>query len=275
LSPLLLAFGASLSWGVADFIGPLVARGLGTLRVLFWAQVGGTVAIAAAVAVRGAGPGGWPVLWAALAALSAGLGIIAYYQGMAAGTMSVVAPIAGASAGIPVLVGIATGDRPSGAQVAGIGCALVGVVFASIEHHEGSRRIAAGVGVALLAAVGFGGYFLPMHAAGHVDFWWASLVFRMTMLALMSGIVAARRPALRVTRRELVILLAIGAGDMVGNACFAASSRGGLVSLTSVLASLYPIVTVCLAAAVLHERIAHSQKLGVALTLTGVALISI
>lgn len=274
MSPLVLALGASLAWGVADFVGPVVARGIGTLRVLFWAQIGGVIAIAGAVAVRGAGPGGWPVAWAALAAVSGGLGIIAYYQGMATGTMSVVAPIAGASAGIPVLIGIATGDRPSGTQIAGILCAIVGVVFASLEHRDGARRLAAGVGLAVMAAIGFGFYFPPMHAAGHVDFWWASLVFRTTMLVLVAGIVAARRPALRVTGRELVILMLIGAGDMVGNACFAASSRGGLVSLTAVLASLYPIVTVGLAAVVLHERIARSQKLGVVLTLTGVLLIS-
>jgi drug/metabolite transporter (DMT)-like permease len=274
LSPLLLALGASLAWGIADFVGPLFARGLGTLRVLFWAQVGGVVAIAAAVAIRGVGPEGWAVAWAALAAISGGLGILAYYQGMASGTMSVVAPIAGASAAIPVLIGIATGDRPSGTQLAGIFCAILGVVLASLEHRGGTPRLAAGVGLALLAAIGFGFYFTPMHEAGHEDFWWASLVFRTTMLLLVSGIVLARRPPLRVTRRELVILLLIGAGDMIGNACFAAASGSGLVSLTAVLASLYPIVTVCLAVTVLREQIALGQKLGIVLTLAGVILIS-
>jgi drug/metabolite transporter (DMT)-like permease len=274
LSPLVLALGASLAWGVADFVGPLWARGLGTLRVLFWAQVGGLTAIAAAVAVRGAGPSGWAVAYAAPAAIAGGLGILAYYRGMRTGTMSVVAPIAGASAVIPVVFGIAAGDRPSPAQAAGIICALAGVVLASIEHREGSRRLAAGVGLALLAAIGFGCYFPPMHAAGHVDFWWASLVFRTTMLILVTLVFAVRRPRLRVTRPELAVCLLVGIGDMVGNALFAASSRSGLVSLTAVLASLYPIVTVALAAAVLRERIARSQKAGVVLTLTGVLLIS-
>jgi uncharacterized membrane protein len=203
------------------------------------------------------------------------LGLFAYYRGMEAGAMSVVAPIAGVSAIVPVIFGIATGDSPSPAQIAGIACALVGVALASIEHHEGSRRVAAGVGLALLAAAGFGFYFPWMHAAGKVDFWWASLVFRSTALLLVATIVAAQRIPLRLGRRELAIAAAAGIGDTLGNVLFAASSGHGLVSLTSVLASLYPVVTVALAATVLHERVARMQKAGIALTLAGVVLISV
>jgi drug/metabolite transporter (DMT)-like permease len=274
LSSLVLALGASLAWGFADFFGPLVSRTLGSLRVLFWAQVGGVLAIALAVAIRGQGPAGWAVLFAILASLGGMLGLFAYYRGMQQGAMSVVAPIAGVSAIVPVIFGIATGDKPSATQIAGIACALAGVGLASVEHHEGSRRIAAGVGLALLAAVGFGFYFPWMHAAGKVDFWWASLVFRMTALLLLVAIVAARRTPLKLRPRDLVIAAAVGIGDTIGNVLFAASSKGGLVSLTSVLASLYPVVTVLLAASVLHERVARMQKAGIVLTLTGVVLIS-
>ena len=275
MTPLLLALGASLAWGVADFVGPLLARAWGILRVLFWAQVGGVLAIAIAVAVRGEGPAGWAVLFAVLASLGGMLGLFAYYRGMETGAMSVVAPIAGVSAIVPVIFGIATGDSPSAPQLVGIACALVGVALASVEHHEGSRRVAAGVGLALLAAVGFGFYFPWMHAAGKVDFWWASLVFRSTALLLVGSLVLARRIPVRLGRRELAIAAAAGIGDTLGNVLFAASSGHGLVSLTSVLASLYPVVTVALAATVLHERVARMQKAGIVLTLTGVVLISL
>src|SRR5581483_3682790 len=198
LTPLLLALGASLAWGVGDFVGPLVARTAGSLPILLWAQVGGLVAMGAAVAVRAGGPAGWGVLYAVAAALGGMLGLFAYYRGMLAGAMSVVAPIAGISAVIPVIFGIATGDNPSAPQIGGIACALVGVALASVEHHEGRRRIAAGVGLALLAAAGFGFYFPWMHEAGKVDFWWASLVFRTTALVLVASIVAVRRPPLAI-----------------------------------------------------------------------------
>jgi len=276
LTPLLLALGASLAWGVADFVGPLVSRTLGSLPVLFWAQVGGVVAIAIAVAVRGEGPAGWEALLAVLAAIGGMLGIFAYYRGMVTGSMSVVAPIAGVSAIVPVVFGIATGDNPSATQVGGIVCALAGVGLASIEHQQGRRRVAAGVGLALLAAAGFGFYFPWMHAAGKVDFWWASLIFRFTALLLVAGAVAVQRPPLRMSRRNLLIVFAVGIGDTLGNVFYAAAAgKGGLVSLTSVLASLYPVVTVLLAATVLHERVARLQRIGIVLTLTGVVLISV
>ncbi len=275
MTPLLLALGASLAWGVGDFVGPLVSKTLGILRVLFWAQLGGVLAIVLAIAVRGQGPAGWAVLYAVCASFGGMLGLFAYYRGMAAGAMSVVAPIAGVSAAIPVVFGIATGDSPSGAQILGIACALAGVALASVEHQDGRRRVAAGAGLALLAALGFGFYFPWMHAAGKVDFWWASLVFRVTALVIVGTAVAAKRPVLRLGPRPLAIVAAVGVADTVGNVLFAASSSKGLVSLTAVLASLYPVVTVLLAAGVLHERVAPMQRAGIVLTLAGVALISV
>ncbi len=274
MTALALALGASLAWGFADFVGPLVARTLGSLRVLFWAQIGGLAAIAIAVAVRGEAPRDWLVLLAMPAALAGTLGLWAYYRGIAAGAISVVAPIAGASAVIPVGFGIVTGDSPSAWQIGGVACALVGVVLASLEPQEGARRVAAGVGLALLAALGFGCYFPPMHVAGKADFWWASVVFRATALLVIGAAVAAQKPSLRVRGRELAIVIAVGIGDTIGNVLFAASSGHGLVSLTAVLASLYPIVTVVLAAAILSERPAPMQRAGIGLTLAGVVLIS-
>jgi len=268
-----LALGASLTWGFADFFGPLKGRALGALRVLFYVQVGGLAAITLIVAVRGKGPADSAVLFAVPAAISGTLGLYAYYRGMAVGAMSIVAPIAGISAVVPVAFGIATGDRPSTSQWFGMLAALGGVFLASREPGHGGK-VAAGVGLALLAALGFGGYFPPMHAAGEADFWWASLIFRMTSTAVILAAVAIRRPSLAVQPLQVPILALIGIGDMLGNLLFAAASTSGLVSITSVLASLYPIVTVILARVVLRERVARSQEAGIVLTLAGVALIA-
>jgi drug/metabolite transporter (DMT)-like permease len=268
-----LALGASLTWGFADFFGPLKGRTLGALRVLVYVQLGGLVVIALIVAIRGKGPADLGALFAIPAAISGTLGLYAYYRGMAVGAMSIVAPIAGISAAVPVVFGIATGDRPSPWQWLGIGCALGGVFLASREPGRGGK-VAAGVGLALLAAIGFGGYFPPMHAAGKADFWWAALIFRMTSASVILAAVAIRRPSLSVQPQQMSMLALIGVGDMFGNLLFAAASTSGLVSITSVLASLYPIVTVVLARLVLKERVARPQEAGIALTLTGVALIS-
>jgi drug/metabolite transporter (DMT)-like permease len=269
------ALGASLSWGLGDFFGPLQGRALGALRTLVYVQLGGLVAIALIVAVRAAGPHGAVTLLAIPAAVSGTLGVYAYYRGVAVGAISIVAPIAGISALLPVIVGIISGDRPSAWQLLGIACALVGVFFAAREPgRAGGTRLAAGVGLALLAALGFGGYFPFMHAAGNADFWWASLIFRITSTLVILCAVAVQRPQLAVQPLRLPLLALIGVADMLGNLLFAAASTSGLVSITSVLASLYPIVTVVLARLVLSERVARSQEAGIALTLAGVVLIS-
>jgi drug/metabolite transporter (DMT)-like permease len=269
-----LALGASLTWGLADFFGPLQGRVLGALRTLVYVQLGGLAGIAVIVAVRGKGLDDSAALLAIPAAISGTLGLFAFYRGIAVGAISIVAPIAGISAIVPVVVGIASGDRPSPWQLLGIAAALAGVFLAAREPGRAGARFAAGVGLAMLAAVGFGGYFPFMHAAGNADFWWASLIFRLTSSSVILAAVAIRRPHVGVPRRVLPWLALIGFGDMFGNLLFAAASSSGLVSITSVLASLYPIVTVVLARIVLSERVARSQEAGIGLTLAGVALIS-
>jgi drug/metabolite transporter (DMT)-like permease len=275
MDAIVLALGASLSWGLADFFGPVQGRKLGALRTLVYVQLGGLVGIAIIVAVRGAGPASSVALVAIPAAISGTLGLFAYYRGVAVGAISIVAPIAGISAVLPVIVGIASGESPSALQLIGIACALVGVFLAALEPRAGGEtRLAAGVGLAILAAIGFGGYFPFMHAAGNADYWWASLIFRIASTSVILIAVAVQRPNIRVAARVLPWLALIGFGDMFGNLLFAAASTSGLVSVTSVLASLYPIVTVVLARIVLSERVARSQEAGIGLTLAGVVLIS-
>ncbi len=274
MAAILLALGASVSWGLSDFFGPLKARTLGALRALVYVQLGGLAAIALIVAIRGRGPAEAATLLAVPAAVTGTLGLYAYYRGMAIGAISVVAPIAGVSAVVPVIVGVASGDRPSAPKLGGIACALIGVFLASREPGRSGRGLAAGVGLAFLAALGFGTYFPLMHAAGRADFWWATLLFRITSTSVVLLTAAVRRPALAVSIPDLPLLALVGIGDMTGNLLYAAASSRGLVSIVSVLASLYPVVTVLLARTVLSERVARVQEGGVVLTLAGVVMIS-
>jgi drug/metabolite transporter (DMT)-like permease len=275
VTAVLLAVGASVSWGFGDFYGPLKGRIYGVLPVLLLGQTAGLAGIAILVALHGEGPASPEVLLAIPGAFAGSLGLVAFYRGMAVGAISVVAPIAGVSAGVPVLIGIAAGDRPSAAQLLGILVALVGVAAASYEPSPaGGGRLGAGVGLALLAALGFGLYFVPMHAAGEADALWATLVFRITSTSLLGFAALVARPSLRIRRPDLAVVALAGILDMTGNLLFAASASYGLLSVTAVLASLYPVVTIVLAHAVLHERTAPTQRAGIAGTLLGVALIA-
>src|ERR1043166_3217512 len=133
MDAIVLALGASLSWGLADFFGPLQGRRFGALRTLVYVQIGGLVGIAVIVAVRWIGPQGLAALLAIPAAISGTLGLFAYYRGIAVGAISIVAPIAGVSAVVPVIVGIASGERPSALQLGGVACSPPGGVLPAPE----------------------------------------------------------------------------------------------------------------------------------------------
>lgn len=272
----LLALAASMSWGVADFLGGLKTRSLPLVTVLAGAQLFGLVAIGLVVAVSASGPSGPAVLWATPAAVLGTAGIAAFYRGMAIGSMSIVAPVAATGAAIPVVFGVARGDRPSALQLLGFVLAIGGAALASREAPDelGRARLAAGVPWAVLAAVGFGAYFVPMHVASEEDFLWATFVFRITGATLVLILFLALRPPARLSRPDLVALALIGILDSAGNGLFAASASLGLVSVVSVLASLYPVTTVALAWLYLRERVGALQAVGVATALAGVVLIS-
>ena len=276
MGAVVLALGASISWGLADFFGGLKSRTLGAIPVMLVGQLAGTAVVLVTVTARADGPGGAEVLLAAPAAVAGTLGLFAFYRGMAVGAISIVAPIAGVSAVIPVLIGLARGERPTALQGLGIALALAGVALASREPGGSGRgrRVAAGVGLALLAAIGFGSYFPVMHAAAQADAIWAVAIFRLTATTLVALATLATWPALPTRKGDIAVAAAIGVLDMGGNLLFALAASRGLVSVVSVLASLYPVVTVVLARLVLGERVGALQQAGAAAALTGVALIA-
>jgi drug/metabolite transporter (DMT)-like permease len=273
LTAIALALGASICWGVGDFLGGFSSRRMPALTVLAVAEVTGLAAIGVFVAARGLAPPGWSaVAFAATAGVAGALGLGALYRGMAVGAMGVVAPISAAAAVIPVAFGLARGERPSGLQLAGIAAALVGVALASREPGE-TARLAAGVGLALVAAVGFGSYIVLIDEAAEASAAWAVLVSRGTAsLAAVSVALAVGR--LTLSARALPALAVIGLFDVSANGLLALALNEGLVSLVSVLSSLYPVVTIALARALLGERIGRVQAGGAAIALAGVGLIS-
>lgn len=271
----LLALGASIVWGCSDYVGGLKSRALPVLTVLAASQPFGLLMLGIMVAVRGSGPPGSEVAWSALSALLGTIGLVAFYRGMAVGAISVIAPIAAASAIIPVAWGVASGESLSPTQIAGIGAALAGGIAASLERREEGTQLSAGVGWAVLAMLCFGAYFVPMHAAATRDWLWPAFLFRCTSVSLVWAAALVRRSPPRAIRPHLLALVAIGFLDTGGNAFFAAASaQHGLLSIVSVLGSLYPVVTVLMARVLLGERVQRTQDAGVLLALAGVVLVT-
>jgi drug/metabolite transporter (DMT)-like permease len=271
-----LALGSSLSWGVSDFLGGLASRRLHLLSVMVLSQGTGLLLAAVVVALRGEPmPPGEDMLLAGLSGVAGMGGLAAFYRGLSVGVMSVVAPISATAASVPVLVGVLTGDRPSAIQVGGIALAMTGVVLASREQGDAAgARVAAGAGLALVAALGFGSFFVLMDGASDGDVFWAILVNRVVGVGLLVSLALVLRPSMELRRGDGRLLATIGVLDIGANTLFAAASTEGLVSLVGVVASLYPVVTVLLAHQVLHERLQRSQLIGVGAALSGVALIT-
>ncbi len=218
-------------------------------------------------------------LWPATAAGAGGMiALTAFYRALAIGTMSIVAPISATGVAVPVAVGIAGGDRPAALQLVGIGAATVGVVLASREHGPGIEAPSesrASILLALIAALGFGGFFVGLRASARFDVPWALVVSRGTGVALLLLAATVRPPGpTRGGLRAFAPMALMGVLDVSANALYAVATRHGLLSVVAVASSLYPLATVVLARLLLGERVRRVQEVGIAAAVAGVVLIA-
>jgi drug/metabolite transporter (DMT)-like permease len=274
-----LGIGTALCWGVADFLGGIRTRRLTLAAVLLVSQFTGLAAIAAVVGVGNVeAPAAGDVAPALVAGVCQLAGIAALYRALAIGTMSVISPVsASGAAALPVVVGLATGERPGALVFTGMAAAFVGVTLASRtpDSAQGGAASRQGLELAAVAALGFGGFYVGMDAAvDDMEPFWALLAARVSAGIALIAVLLVVRPRLEAPVADLPSLALIGLLDVGANACFTLGTETGLVSVVSVLASLYPVLTVVLARALLGERLVAIQTAGVAFALAGVALIA-
>lgn len=272
------AVAASATWGAADFLGGLFSRRLSVLAVLFTIEIAGLAVVGAVVVATGEPAPDSRAVLAGLGAGAAGVAALgAFYRALAIGTMSIVAPISASGVTLPVIVGLATGDTPSAVASAGLVLTVGGVMLASRESdHPGAERPAASrmaIALALLAAVGFGTFFVTYDVAADGSVLWAMLIARSVAVPFVGGLLLVRGVGLP-RGRDLVALCGAGMLDLSATGLYALANRHGDLSVVSVVGSLYPVATVLLARAVLHERIAPLQAAGVAAALAGVGLVA-
>jgi len=143
-----LALIASLCWGVADFMGGSLSRRHPLLVVVLVSQAVGLAGVVVVAAVRSGGYDTGAALPGVLAGLAGVVAVSSFYRSMTLGAISVAAPILATSAVVPVVVGLATGERPSAVQMAGIAAALAGVALESREPSAGGGTVR-GAGVTM------------------------------------------------------------------------------------------------------------------------------
>jgi drug/metabolite transporter (DMT)-like permease len=271
-----LALASSVAWGTSDFLGGLRSRRMSALTVLLVSQpVGLVLALAVALAAGG------DALSLRDAAIAAGAGAAvvialgAFYRAMALGSVSVVATIGALGVLVPVAAGLIQGDRPGALQAVGVVAGIVGVILVAREpdpEWRAASRVA--IGLAALAALGFGTFFLGLDLSSGARPAWTIVVARTGGVATLLVAAAFARPSMRVDAALLPSLVVIGLFDVLANSLFAVATNHGLLSLVAVAGSLYSAVTVVLARFVLGERLAIQQRTGVVLALAGVALIA-
>ncbi|MGH2906096.1 MAG: EamA family transporter [Solirubrobacterales bacterium] len=280
-----LALVSAASWGTGDFLGGMAARRYALVWVLAAASFGGLVlATVASFASGQPFPPADDVALAAAAGLAGLVALAAFYNALAIGTMSIVAPISATGTAIPVLWGIAArGEDISVIAGVGIIVLLGGVILASREQDAAATGEAVPVNhrlsvlLALVAAVGFGTIFVLIAESSGTSQFWPSAILKAASLVgtlLVIAVIGRRIKGTRPSHREWLFPVSVGFFDVTANITYASATHRGQIAIASVVAAMYPVVTVLLAQTFLKERMAPSQKVGVVLALVGVLVLA-
>ena len=273
---LILALSGAVLYGLSDFLGGLASRRTSAWAVALVSALAAAVLVLVASIFADGSPDATSMWWAVLAGVGNGFGTSFLYRGLSTGRMGVVAPISAVGAAVvPVAAGLVGGERPGAVVWVGILVALPGIWFVSQEPDLADGPARGGVGDGVLAGLGFGTLFAALgqipESAGLLPLAFNQLV--------AGAVIVAVALALRVdwVPRERAALVGLWCGALAAAAtgAFLIATQHGELTITAVLASLYPAFTILLAASVLRERIHPTQGVGLALCGLAVVLVAI
>ncbi len=272
---LVLALGAGLSFGAADFVGGLAAKRSPATTVTVLSQVAGFVVLLTVLPFIGGTASAAALGFGALAGIAGSLGLVAYLRALAGGPMGLVAPITSITAvAVPVVAGLLAGERLSVMATGGL---VLGLVAIGIVAGGGGRTRAAGSAGPLLAIVGgllVGAFLVLLDQTPDTSGLWPLVGARLASLTMLGLWAFATRAALP-SRVDLRLIVGSGVMDMTANVLFLLATRAGALTVTSLLVSMSPVVIVLLARQVLAERLHRSQVAAVALSLLAVAAVTV
>ncbi|MFU8839355.1 MAG: EamA family transporter [Nitriliruptoraceae bacterium] len=270
-----LALLAAAGFGISDVTGAVAARRLSALTVTLGIQVTGLLVLLPALLLLPGEVAPRALATGAVAGVFGTVGLVLYLRAMATGPIGVISPVAAlVGAAVPVGWGIVlVGDDVGGLQLLGILLGLAAVVAVASGPGGGDRR--AGARTATAAAVSgaaFGLFFVALDASPADSGLWPVLGSRLTAIGLLTATVIVRgRPLVPVGSGRLVLIS--GIGDVTGNVLFLLATRIGLLSLVSLLTSLYPVVALLVARWWLQERLTGVQATGVVAALLATGLL--
>lgn len=280
----ILGLAAALTYGAADFFGGLATRRTRVYTVVLLSQLFGSLLLIAAVPFFGdAEPTREALWWGSWSGVAGAAGVTFFYQALALGRMSVIAPITAVeAAGVPVIFGLLLGERPGALALAGVVCALVAVALISRSPDaepaglvERKGLLASGLAHALAAGLAFGAFFILLSRAGPDTGLWPLAGARLSSVLVLSVALVVARGWERPVGNGVASIAAAGMFDVAANLFYLLATREGLLTIVAVLTSMYPATTVVLARFVLNERMRTMQIVGLALAVAGVVAISL
>jgi drug/metabolite transporter (DMT)-like permease len=271
-----LAVFSSITYGAADFLGGLATKRSTTFSVVVFSQLAGLILVLLSLPfLPPSAPTTADFAWGAACGLAGGIGVALLYRGLAIGLMSVVAPVTAVCAVIiPVVVGVALGERPSGLAILGVFLAIAAIVLVSQTGHlEGGKRATTGVGIAIASGIAIGIFLVFLQRTGPSAGLWPLIAARVVSVAFFTLAGLVSRASLVPQRESMRLVVGCGALDMLANILYLLAVRQGLLSIVATLVSLYPASTVLLARIVLGERLRLLQQAGVACAVVAIVLI--
>jgi len=274
----ILAALSAMSYGIGDYCGGRSSRDADSFVVTFVGQLFSLVLLGAALLAFGdSAPPLRDWLWGAAGGVGGFVGLSLFYLALSKGAMTVVAPLtAMVSSILPVAAGVILGERPNALGYLGIVIALAGIALVTgavgLAHQKTTASIAV---LAVLGGCGFGWMYVCLDRAHEEAGMWPLLGARIASISISGVVILARHSD--GPRFVGIGLLAMVAGmfDMAANILFVVANHRGLLSLVSVIASLYPVSTIVLAMRIDRERVTRSQVGGMALAALALALVSL
>lgn len=265
---------SALAYGVSDFLGGIFAKKASPWQVAVVGQSSSAFfSLVAALLISGS-PTGRDIAFGALAGLGGGFGVVFLYRGLATARMGVVAPLSAiGTALLPVAVGLATGDRPSQLAVFGIVCAFPAIALISrvVDDNPAHRG---GVVDGILAGLGFGALFVFLGQinddAGLYPLAASQGTSVLAVIAMATVLGQGWVPRNRASWKAVTM----GPLGATAQGAFMYATHHGLLSVVSVISSLYPASTVLLAAVLLREKIHGWQGVGLVFAVLAVALVA-
>ena len=265
---------SSLIWGSADYLGGRLSRRRSSLAVTGGSQPFGLLATLISVALFGTWQLDRTIAFNGAMAGALGLsGLIAFYTALATGRMGIVSPISSTGVIIPFAIGMLTGDQPTAIQIVGVVVAISGVILASGPELSGGAPLRP-VALAAYSAFAFGSCVYFMSKGGQINPGMTVVTMRFTQVTIMMTVAVIARSRGGLTKNDVPMLVIIGATDAIANVFYTMAAGTGMLSIVSVLGSLFPVVTVVLAWVFDKERLMPIQYVGICIALAGVAAIT-